>query len=130
MPPISIPIIDQLTHPALGLLTRTASLGAFTDNGTLTPPQDPLVALTYGLTWSFFTVPAGYGRVLGDPDVFFDRMIQFASEYDLLGGHSVLTQVTDERTDGAMYLWEEPLPSLVHYTIAPGVTALFYWLQT
>jgi hypothetical protein len=130
MPSVSVPIIDQLTHPAIGLLTRSASIGSFSGSGTLTPPQNPLVALTYGVTWSFFTVPSGYGRELGDPDQFFDRIIQFAVEYGLLGGHSVLTQVEAEFSDGGMYLWNEPLPTALHYYIAPGVTVILYWLQT
>lgn len=130
MPSVGIPIIDQLVHPSIGLLTRSASLGVFSGGGTLTPPQNPLVALTYGLTWDFFTVPVGFGFAVGDPNIYFDRILQLSSEYVELGGHSILTQVADVRTDGDKYMWEEPLPLAVHYYIAPGVSVTFFWLQT
>jgi len=67
VPSVTVPIIDQLVHPSFGLLTRTATLGTFTGNGTLVPPQNPLIALTYGISWSFFTIPANIGLTLGDP---------------------------------------------------------------
>lgn len=130
MPAVSVPIIDQLAHPSFGLLTRSATLGTFTGTGTLTPPQNPLVALTYGISWSFFTIPAGFGVLLGDPNEYFDRILQLSSEYQDLGGHSFLSQISAEFADGGFYLWEEPLPFAIHYYITPGCAVNFFWLQT
>jgi hypothetical protein len=130
MPAVSVPIIDQLVHPSFGLLTRTATLGTFTGAGTLTPPQNPLVALTYGLSWSFFTIPARFGLTLGDPVLYEQRILQLASEYQDLGGHSFLAQVANINADGLFYLWDEPLPAAIHYFIAPGCAINFFWLQT
>lgn len=130
MPSVSVPIIDQLVHPSFGLLTRTATLGLFTGTGTLAPPQNPLVALTYGISWSFFTIPAALGLTLGDPDEYEFRMLQLSSEYQDLGGHSFLAQTADIHIDGSFYLWDEPLPTNIHYYILPGLSLNFFWLQT
>lgn len=130
MPSVSVPIIDQLVHPSFGLLTRTATLGNFSGAGSLTPPQNPLVALTYGLSWSFFTIPAEFGLTLGDPNLYQMRILQLASEYIDLGGHSFLAQVANINADGGFYLWDEPLPFSLHYYIAPGCSITFFWLQT
>jgi hypothetical protein len=89
-----------------------------------------LIALTYGISWSFFTIPANIGLTLGDPIEYEFRMLQLASEYQDLGGHSFLAQVADINFDGGFYLWDEPLPTNVHYTILPGVAINFFWLQT
>lgn len=130
MPSISVPIIDQLAHPSLGTLTQTASLGLFFGDGSLTPPQNPLVALTYGLKWAFTTVPAQLGVKPGNPNTYYERMIQLSSTYQLLSGQFVGVQYFDVNVDGGMYFWDEPLPAAVLYSIFPGVQLNFFWLQT
>lgn len=131
MPSVTVPIIDQLVHPSYGLLTHTLVPGGpFSGSGTLTPPQNPLVALTYGLQWSFFTVPAGIGRTIGNPDTFEFPIVQVASVYTLLDGHQITQQVEFGQWDGGCYFWLEPLPSAILYHVAPSCVVIFNWLQT
>ncbi len=130
MPGISIPIIDQLTHPAFGLITRVPIGGTFSGSGTLTPPQNPLVALTYGLSWSFFTVPVHYGLIVGNPDGYNPPLLQLGVDYNDLSGHTFTHQVVWEPYDGSYYFWDEPLPLALRYHLLPGGVTTFYWLQT
>jgi len=128
--PITLPVVDQFIHPAIGLLSRAIIPGLFSGDGSLTPPQNPIIALTYGLTWSFFTVPPGLGYTVGNPNVYRDGLLQLASTYALADGHIVTLQVEWMRTDGGCYLWNEPLPDSVLYHIWPGLEVVFEWLQT
>ena len=130
MPGISIPIIDQLTHPSFGLITRAEIGGTFEGSGQLSPPQNVLVALTYGVSWSFFTVPENYGRILGNPDGYRPPLLQLGVDYTDLGGHTFTHQVEWQPYDGSYYFWDEPLPQALRYHLLPGVVAVFYWLQT
>lgn len=131
MPSVSIPIIDQLVHPSLGLLSSSApfTLGPGPVSGTLNPPQSG-GALTYGVTWSVFTAPAQWGLVLGNPNVYEPWFLELASVYTTLDGRDVVQQVELESIDGLMYFWEEALPSSVLYHVRPGFTLTMRWLQT
>lgn len=131
MPAVSIPIIDQLVRPSIGLLSRSLIAGGpFTGNGSLTPPQNPLVALTYGISWSFFTVPAAWGFILGNPGYYEPAVLELNVTHDGIDAHTYTTQHVWTGYDGDMYLWDEPLPSTLNYHIGPGVVVIFYWLQT
>ena len=130
-PTISIPIIDFLAHPNLGRLSRSLpfTLGPG-GMGSLNPPQPPLNVPTYGLQWSIFTIPAGYGKTAQNPDVYEDPFLQLSSVYTTLSGNDITVQTEQEQIDGSQYFWNEPLPTRLLYWIAPGVTITFFWLQT
>lgn len=130
MPGVSIPIIDQLVHPSFGLLSRVPLPGHFVGQGNLAPPQNVLVALTYGFAWTFFNVPIGYGSVVGNPPTYDVDMIQLSVTYALLDSNIITAQMQWRREDFGVYLWDEPLPSALQWWLAPGVVADFYWLQT
>lgn len=132
MPGVSIPIIDQLAHPSTGLLTRALEgvHGPGPLSFTLTPPQNPLVALTYGLTWSIFTAPIQWGKIIGNPDEYTPGFIQVTSVYTDLSGHDVFKQSERSGFDGGMYFWNEPLPTSILIHIQPGFTLTLQWEQT
>ena len=131
MPQISIPIIDQLVHPSFALITRVAVSGTptLTGNGSLTPPQGPL-ALTYGIGFSAFTVPAAWGRKLGNPNVFNPPFLQFSVTYTDLSGHVFVKQIEWISVDGTYYWWDDPLPTALQYHVEPGWVLIPFWLQT
>jgi len=85
---------------------------------------------TYGLQWSIFTIPAGYGKTAQNPDVYEDPFLQLSSVYTTLSGNDITVQTEQEQIDGSQYFWNEPLPTRLLYWIAPGVTITFFWLQT
>jgi len=131
MPQVSLPIIGALVHPPLGLLSRSLP---FTrgpgGTGFEVPPQVSPAALTHGIQWSIFTIPAGYGKTLQNPDVYEDPFLQLSSVYTTLDGHDITIQTEQIRVDGSQYFWDEALPTKILWWIAPGVTITFFWLQT
>lgn len=130
MPGISIPIIDQLVHPSIGLLSRVAvpgnpQAGPFI---AIAPPQNPLVALTYGVVMRVHSVGAFHGRDVSSPIQFEPPLGRAAVQYLDHSGVQVIRQVTLWLYDNQDFVWDEPLPSLFTLYTAPDVVAdLFYW---
>lgn len=132
MPQISIPIIDQLVHPSIGLLTRAAvagnpQAGPFI---SLAPPQTPLVALTYGVVLRIHSVGAFHGHDVSFPVQFEPPLGKMCSEYTDLSGTGVTQQVELWTYDNQWYVWTEPLPALWTIYLAPDVVVDLFWLQT
>jgi len=132
MPQISIPIIDQLVHPSIGLLSRVAvpgnpQTGPFL---SLAPPQNPLVALTYGVVLRIHAVGAFHGRDVSFPQQYDPPLGKMCSSYVDLSGFGVVQQVEFWTFDNQWYVWDEALPSLWNLYFAPDVTADLFWLQT
>lgn len=131
MPQITIPIIDQLVHPSIGLLTRVAvpgnpQAGPFI---SLAPPQGPL-AFTYGVCLRVHATGAFHGRDVSFPIEFEPPLGKMASSYVDLSGSAVVQQVELWTFDNQWYVWNEPLPSLWTIYLAPDVVADLFYLQT
>jgi hypothetical protein len=133
VPFVNIPIIDQLVHPSIGLLSRVAVpgnplAGPFI---SLAPPQNPVVALTYGIVLRINTVGAFHGRDVSSPVEYFDPPLgKIAVRYVDLSGGQIIRQVTSWTHDDQNFMWDEPLPTLWTLYMAPDVLADLFWLQT
>jgi len=132
MPGVSIPIIDQLVHPSYGIVSAVLIPGGPFGFGSYTfvPPQNPLVALTYGFKVAIDTVAADRGRRLGVVDVFEDRLWQVAVDYTYLDGGIRISEWHDYFTERDIFWWAEPLPSHLYVQVDPAVTLNFFYLQT
>jgi len=125
------PILNTLVHPPLSLMKRELISGTFTGSGDLTRPAlfPPFPQVNaYGLTWSFFTVPAPFGFEFGDPNIYEHRMLQLSTVHQDQTGHELVSEFHDFRSEGLYWFWETPFPSRVHYEITPGVVVVFHWL--
>jgi hypothetical protein len=130
--PITIPIIDQLVHPAIGLLSRAAVpgnplAGPFI---SLAPPQNPLTHLTYGVVMKINSVGAFHGRDVSFPIQYVPSLGKASVHYTDLSGGGIIRQVTAWTYDDQDFVWDEPLPALFTLYLAPDVVADLYWLQT
>jgi hypothetical protein len=114
------------------LLTRELISGTFTGSGDLTRSTGALAPFNhvnaYGLTWDFFTVPAGYGFTLGEPNVYDERMVQASTVHTGYDGHDLTSEYHAFYAEGIYWLWDNPGPTRVHYEIAPGVVVVFFWI--
>jgi hypothetical protein len=131
MPQISIPIIDQLVHPSIGLLTRAAvpgnpNAGPFI---ALAPPQG-LGVLTYGVCLRIASVGAFHGRDVSFPVEFEPPLGKMSCHFTDLSGFDVVQQVEPWTFDNQWYVWNEPLPALWVLYLSPDVTVNLFWLQT
>lgn len=132
MPQISVPLVDLLLHPPLGALDRELIVGLISGPTNLTrntgqlPPFDQVNA--YGLSWSFVTIPAGFGSQPGSPIVYEERMVQASTVHTDHGGHDLISEFHAFQSEGIYWLWDNPGPTRVHVEVAPGLSIQAYWL--
>jgi len=132
VPGVQIPIIDQLVHPSYGLVSAAAIAGNPRGPGSyaLVPPQNVLVALTYGFKVTLNTVGAFRGLRPGVVDVYEQRLWQVAVDYTYLDGGIRISEWHDYFTERDIFWWAEPLPSHLYVYVDPAVSLNFFWLQT
>lgn len=128
MPDIDLPIVQQLLHPPVTLLRRELVTGLFSGSGSLTRAAGPIGVNAFGLSWDFFTVPAGFGFTLGVPVIYEERMLNLAAIHSSLDGHAFVSEYHAFYADGIYWQWENSFPTRVDYDIAPGVSLVFHWL--
>jgi hypothetical protein len=123
-----VSVIEQFLHPPLGVLTREIIPGLASGSGVLTRPRGPVPVDAFGVTFTFFTVPAGYGYQLGNIREYDVRMLQLSVVHTLLDGHSIVSENFNVNSDNLPILWAVALPTQIQYYIAPGVQVQFWWL--
>jgi hypothetical protein len=131
MPQVSIPIIDLLEHPPIGLLSRVAVPG--------NPQAGPFISLappvgigfaTYGICLKIHAIGAAHGRDVSFPIEYSPALGKMACEYTDLSGFAVIQQVELWTFDSQWYVWNAPLPTLWTIYLAPDVQADLFYLQT
>jgi len=121
-------VIDQFLHPPLALCTREIIVGLKTGAGTLTRVRGPVPVDAFGITFTFFTVPDGYGYVPGVVREYHRRIIDLAIIHTMLDGHQVVSERHSIYSEDKPVLWSIALPARVEYDIAPGVQVQFHWI--
>jgi len=119
-------IIDFVRGPPRSFLRRFGSL-TLTGRGTFSA-QPPGALHSFGGTWSFVTIPAGYGRDDGALVEYHRRLAQFVVVRDEVTSDTYLDVLEDSHYEGNFILWQFPNPLQIQYDIAPGVVVLWQWL--
>jgi hypothetical protein len=125
-PNIVMQAIDLVRGPPRSLLRRFGSV-TLTGRGTISA-QPPGAAHSFGGTWSFVTVPAGYGRDDGALVEYHRRFAQFVVVRDEVTSDTYIDVLEDSHYEGNFILWQFPNPLQIQYDIAPGVVVLWQWL--
>ena len=128
MPAIELPVSTNFPSLPISFAVRTLIPGVFSGSGTLTRPFAGVGVDALGISWDFFTIPAGIGRDVGDPVHYEVRMLQLAVEHQDLGANTFFSEFHDFNVEGIYLMFATALPTSIHYTIAPGVVVVFYWL--
>lgn len=123
-------VISEFAHPPWGQLHR--ELGSLVGPGPTTAVlkriRGPINVDAFGMSWSLFTVPSGYGHAVGVVDNYYDMLAQFGVLFTDLSGHDFYGQMIDVRQDGLYVLFDQQLPTQVDLWVAPGVVLQHYWL--
>lgn len=131
MPQVSLPIIDLLAHPPIGVLSRVAAPG--------NPYSGPLVTIappvgigfaTYGICLRIHSVGPGHGRDVSFPVEYDPPLGKMCTTFTDLSGFLVIQQVELWTFDDQWYVWNTPLPSLWSLYMQPDVTADLFLLQS
>jgi hypothetical protein len=121
-------IVEFFEHPPFGLFTRDLISGTFTGTGELAATFDGLLFQPYGITWEFFSVPAGIGRRDGYVVEYEPRMIQIAAVWQMLDSHQQALEIVNSNREDYM-LFTQNLPTKVGYWIYPYVEVIFHWIR-
>jgi hypothetical protein len=133
---VSLPIIENLIHPNVGRLSRTAApanpyAGPLV---ALVPPQLPPFGAgafaTYGVVLRIHAVGAFHGRDVSFPIQFEPKLGKMSSNYSDFSSLLVTLQIEEWTFDNQWYVWNESLPSLFSLYLAPDVSVDLFWLHT
>lgn len=120
-------VIDLVRGPPRSLLRPTSSR-LLSGRGVVPASPDDGGFASWGATWSFFTVPAGFGFVDGQVRHYINRMAQFVVVREGSDDTGYVDELVDVDYEGGFLLWKHPPPTEVRYDIAPGVQLLWRWL--
>lgn len=119
-------VIDLVRGPPRSVLQPFGSQ-LLSGRGVLSA-QPPGTLNSYGATWSWFTVPAGYGKDDGALVEWHRRLAQFVVIREGAGDIEYIDVLEDSHWEGNFILWQSPNPTEIQYDIAPGVQVLWRWL--
>jgi hypothetical protein len=91
-------------------------------------PSGPVGVDAFGITWDFFTVPAGFGSTPGNPVRYENTMLQLGVVHKDLGTHEYYSEYHSFDAEGIYLTFALLAPVRIDYTIAPGVAVSFFWL--
>lgn len=118
--------IDLVRGPPRSLLQPFGSL-LLSGRGTFSA-QPPGALHSFGGTWSWFTVPTGYGKDDGALVEWHRRLAQFVVIREGAGDNTYIDVLEDSHYEGNFILWQFPNPTEIQYDVAPGVQVLWRWL--
>lgn len=123
---LAMNVIDLVRGPPRAFLQPFASQ-LLTGRGSLSA-QPPGALHSFGGTWSWFTVPGGYGKDDGALVEWHRRLAQFVVIREGAGDNTYIDVLEDSSWEGNFILWQFPNPTEIQYDIAPGVQVLWRWL--
>jgi hypothetical protein len=128
MPQIPSGIIGALSHPPYGLLSRE-TLGPLTAGvTTIVRTRGPINVDAFGMSFSFFTIPAAFGseqRVHLDYEV---PIVEFAPLYTMFDGHTVYGDTVTLFHEGDLLFFDQLFPTQIDVWVQVGCTVIPYFL--
>lgn len=120
-----------LTHPPFGILQEELIVPPRTGDGSLIRPFAPVDqkgVAAVGLTWAVVDVPDGIGIQNGNPNLYRSRILQTSTIHTSQQGVDFVSEAQDWNINHYWWMWRNPLPTRVQYSILPGVVLNFFWL--
>lgn len=120
-------VVDLFKYPPIQHLIRSQPF-PLQGRGVITRTSHPLLAESYGLDWTFTTVPAGYGVDDGAWPTYEHRMLQLLVVKRDAGSNTFAEEMFEINAESLPAVWGFPHPVEVHYDVSPGVlvTARFF----
>jgi hypothetical protein len=117
-------IITGLAHPPYQLLQRETAPALSTGLYTVTRTRGPIGVDAFGITFSFFTVPAAFGHTDTAVLNYEEPICSFAAEYKLLDGGFVLEPETMIHHEGGLYFFSGLFPNKLYVWVQVGCTVI------
>lgn len=129
MPDVTVPIIQTILHPPLGVMgLEHLPTAPFTGGSyAIDRPRGPLRVDAYGLFWSVSAAALGTGNIPGLVTEWEDRVVEIGVIHQMLDGTFVYSQRLATNLDAGFVLWEEALPYGIDLVVGPPFLVDFYW---
>lgn len=121
-------IISQLPHPPYGFLGRETGFSLAAGVTQIQRIRGPVTVDAFGISFSFFTVPAAFGwkqQVHKDYELV---IVEFAPLYTLFDGHSVYGPAQQVTHEGDIYYFDQLLPTRIDVWVQVGCVVTQYWV--
>jgi hypothetical protein len=109
---------ELLSHPPLGFMKLQVLPIIGSGDGTI-PGDSNLLPVIYGLWWEIVGEPPGAGYVIGPTRHFFERVVQLRAIYTV-NGVDLVGELVDADYDRVIWLWREPKPTRIEFSVTPG----------
>lgn len=128
-------VVNLLAAPPFGIVSRDP--GALVIGPGLTQCKrirGPIDVDAVGISFSFVTIPAAFGRSIGVVTEYEERIVSFAPVYHSLatladpGGHDMYGGFTDVFHEGEYYFFPQLLPSRIDCHVQVGCTVAIDWI--
>ncbi len=130
MPTLPTGIISGLFHPPYGTLSFDTSLPLTAGVTQIQRIRFPLTVDAFGISFSFFTIPAAFGwsqQVHKDYEL---AICEFVPVYTILGGSIVYGASQVLNHEGDIYYFDQLLPTRVDVWVQIGCTVIPRWCWT
>jgi hypothetical protein len=121
-------IITALSHPPYGVLTREA-LGSLTAGvTTIQRVRGPIGVDGFGMSFSFFTVPAAFGSTQQIHLDYEHVIVEFAPVYTMFDTHQVYGPSVQLTHEGDLYWFDQLFPTRIEVFVQVGCVVIPYFL--
>lgn len=120
-------LADLVRSPPRSIL-REAEAQLLTGRGSLSPAAGTGQRFRYGATWSWFSVPPGFGKLDGVLDTYYNRMVQLMVLREGADDNLYVDEIVASSQAEGTLLWSAPVPTSINYDIAPGLQVTWTWL--
>jgi len=128
MPQVPQGVVQLIAAPPFGILSRE-TLGPLGPGlSTIHRTRGPIGVDAFGISFSFFTIPAAFGSSIGVVTEYEERIVQWSAVYTDLGGHSFISTPVDVFHEGEYYFFQQALPSSILVDVQVGCTVIVYFL--
>lgn len=126
--PLPTGVIDLAAHPPFGILSREVAASIDHTSTNIKRIRGPVNVDAFGISFSFFTIPAAFGSALGVVQEYEQRVLQFAPLYTDLSGHTFHSGVTDVYQEGLYYYFADLFPTQIDVYVTVGCVVIPSWL--
>ena len=121
-------VVQLIAQPPFGILRRE-TLGPLTAGlSSVQRVRGPIGVDAFGISFSFFTIPAAFGWTDGVVKVYEERILQWAPIYTDLTGHDFVGGIYDLHQEGELLFFPQALPTRIDVSVQVGCTVIFYFL--
>ncbi|SRR5712691_3662981 len=128
MPQVPSGVVGLLAHPPYGVLTRETGFTLTSGVTQIQRIRGPVNVDAFGLSFSFFTIPAAFGRTTRIHTDFELPIVEVAPLYTLFDGHTFYGPTQVLTHEGDLIFLDQLFPTRIDVWVQVGCVVTQFWL--